>query len=344
MRESIDVPAPEGPRARPPRDSAPTRAAPPESASVRPIAEILVGTRHRKHMGDIEALAASIAKNGLIHPVAIRRDGTLIAGERRIEAARLLGQTTIAVNVIDPTDLLGAEIAENTVRLDFAPSEAVAIANELRPIVEARAKERQGGRGRDRSGKLPERSNAQTRDRLAAAVGMSGRTLDKAIAVVAAAEAEPEMGDLVSKMDEDRKVDAAYQELNRRQRAARVATSTVSDPTKGQPVRDSKPPAPLDEADGPGPGGDRVVQIVTFGVAEQDDGTVVISLASGEEFWSPDVDLRLTEDDALELQAALGKAAQIVSGSNPQRFIRLSILNPATNGSELLVRPIQKSE
>jgi hypothetical protein len=163
---------------------------------------------------------------------------------------------------------------------------------------------------------------------------------------VAAAEADPEMGDLVSTMDEERKVDAAYQELNRRQRAARVATSTVSDPTKGQPVRDSKPPTPLaevqDEADGPGPGGDRVVQIVTFGVAEQDDGTVVISLASGEEFWSPEVGLRLTEDGALELQAALRKAAQIVSGSNPQRFIRLSIPTPPTDVSGLLELPIQK--
>ena len=41
-------------------------------------------------------------------------------------------------------------------------------------------------------GKLPEAVTGQARDRMAAFVGVSGRTLEKAEAVVAAAEAEPE--------------------------------------------------------------------------------------------------------------------------------------------------------
>lgn len=75
--------------------------------------------------------------------------------------------------------MLRAEADENVVRKDFAPSEAVDIARVLRPLEERAAQERQGGPGRDRSGKLPEQSRARSRDRVAAAVGMSGRTLEK---------------------------------------------------------------------------------------------------------------------------------------------------------------------
>jgi len=46
----------------------------------------------------------------------------------------------------------------------------------LRPEAERQARERQA-HGGPRSGKLPERSHAETRDRLASAVGLSGRTL-----------------------------------------------------------------------------------------------------------------------------------------------------------------------
>ena len=49
------------------------------------IADIRIGERHRKDMGDIEGLARSIDEIGLLHPVVVRPDGTLVAGERRIK-------------------------------------------------------------------------------------------------------------------------------------------------------------------------------------------------------------------------------------------------------------------
>jgi ParB-like nuclease family protein len=50
------------------------------------------GLRHRKDMGDIAGLAAWIARvGGLLHPVVVQPNGVLIAGERRIHAAKLLG-------------------------------------------------------------------------------------------------------------------------------------------------------------------------------------------------------------------------------------------------------------
>jgi ParB family chromosome partitioning protein len=50
------------------------------------IASIRVGERRRTDMGDIDSLARSIADVGLLQPVAVTRDGELIAGERRIRA------------------------------------------------------------------------------------------------------------------------------------------------------------------------------------------------------------------------------------------------------------------
>jgi hypothetical protein len=47
----------------------------------RPVADIIVGTRHRKDMGDIAGLAASLAELSLLHPIVVRPDGVLIAGE-----------------------------------------------------------------------------------------------------------------------------------------------------------------------------------------------------------------------------------------------------------------------
>jgi ParB family chromosome partitioning protein len=69
-----------------------------------PIGRIRVGERHRKDLGDIAPLAASIAEVGLLHPIVIRPDGTLIAGERRLRAAELLGWTEIPVTIREVPD------------------------------------------------------------------------------------------------------------------------------------------------------------------------------------------------------------------------------------------------
>ena len=199
------------------------------------VAAIRVGKRYRQHLGDIGALAASIAEHGLLHPIVVTPEGLLVAGERRLAAVRALGWATVPVTIVDPADLLRAESDENTVRQDFTPSEAVAIANALRPAAEAAARERQrAGGGIPGSGKLPQ-PEPKTRDRVAAAVGLSGRTLDKAAAVVEAAVADPELGDLVEVMDRTGKVDAAFRALKRRQnRAAVAAAPAVSGHVPGQ--------------------------------------------------------------------------------------------------------------
>ncbi len=61
--------------------------------------EITVGWRHRQELGDIDDLAASLTEVGLLHPVVVTPEGTLIAGARRLAAAKLLGWTAAVVDL-----------------------------------------------------------------------------------------------------------------------------------------------------------------------------------------------------------------------------------------------------
>jgi N6-adenosine-specific RNA methylase IME4 len=182
--------------------------------AARRIDDIIVGRRHRRDLGDITSLARSIEQNGLLHPVVIRRDGRLIAGERRLEAFKLLGRTEIPVTEVDLEEIVRGELAENSDRKAFLPSEIEAIRRTLEPLEKAAARERQGRPGEPRSGKLPGHNGARTRDKLGVFAGVSGRTVEKIAAVCEAAEAEPEKyRKLAADMDRSGRVDAPYRRL-----------------------------------------------------------------------------------------------------------------------------------
>src|SRR6267154_4518887 len=110
------------------------------------IDQIQVGYRYRKDLGDLRSLAGSIAEVGLLHPVVVTPDGRLIAGQRRLEACRLLGWTDIPVTVIDLYQAARGEAHENFVRKDLLPSEIVALKRALEPLERRAARERQGSR------------------------------------------------------------------------------------------------------------------------------------------------------------------------------------------------------
>lgn len=88
-------------------------------------------TRQRKELTDIEELADSIARAGLIHPPVIRRNGELIVGERRWTAIKSLGWTSMPVQYIedlDPHELRLVELEENIRRKDVPwPEQCLAI-------------------------------------------------------------------------------------------------------------------------------------------------------------------------------------------------------------------------
>jgi hypothetical protein len=149
--------------------------------TTRRIDEIIIGERHRKDLGDIDGLAASIRELGLLQLPVVRPDGRLIDGQRRIEAAKLLGWSEIPIHVVDIDAVVRGEFAANACRKDFLPSELVAIGREVERVERERAKEREreGGR-RKGSGKLPDPEKGDSRDKIAKQLGISGRTYEKA--------------------------------------------------------------------------------------------------------------------------------------------------------------------
>jgi ParB family chromosome partitioning protein len=184
------------------------------------ISFITVGKRARKDTGDLAKLAESISGLGLFNPLTLNPRGELVAGYRRLQAVKLLGWVTVPARIVETLDdavkCLKAERDENTCRKDLSPTEAFEQGRTIEAMERREAKKRQGRAGEQRSGKLPERSRGQTRDKVAAAVGMGGKTYEKLKAVVEAAEADPERyGDLPAKMDAT-SVHAAHTELKAR--------------------------------------------------------------------------------------------------------------------------------
>ena len=87
-----------------------------------PVKDIIVRKRIRKDMGDIEALAESLKRYGQISPIVISPKNVLIAGGRRLEAAKHLGWRTINAVISESSGELARlelEIEENIQRRDF---------------------------------------------------------------------------------------------------------------------------------------------------------------------------------------------------------------------------------
>jgi ParB family transcriptional regulator, chromosome partitioning protein len=78
--------------------------------------------RIRKELGDVSALMRSMSKYGLLQPIILDRNLNLLAGYRRLLAAKQLGWPTIEVILVETKgqlDKFEIEIDENIVRKDF---------------------------------------------------------------------------------------------------------------------------------------------------------------------------------------------------------------------------------
>ena len=64
------------------------------------IKDIKVEKSYRRDPGNIEELAESIRRFGLLRPILITSDNRLIAGRRRLEACKILGWNTIPVSIL----------------------------------------------------------------------------------------------------------------------------------------------------------------------------------------------------------------------------------------------------
>jgi ParB family chromosome partitioning protein len=112
----------------------------------RAVDSIRIGHRFRKDFGDLDELCQSIQLLGLLQPITISPDGTLICGVRRYAAVKHLGWKTVNVWVRSgiSTDLerLLAEQHENTMRKSFTPTEAARLYTELKRLYQEDAARR----------------------------------------------------------------------------------------------------------------------------------------------------------------------------------------------------------
>jgi ParB family chromosome partitioning protein len=110
-----------------------------QAAAALPATEVAVATidpnpwqpRSVLDDADLAELAASLREHGLVQPIVVRTRGErhqLIAGQRRLAAARRLGWERVAVRVLDVDDRQMAEIAivENLQRRDLDALEKAA--------------------------------------------------------------------------------------------------------------------------------------------------------------------------------------------------------------------------
>ena len=135
-----------------------------------------------RDLPDIDGLARCIEALGvLLHPLVLKPPRELVCGQRRLEAVKRLGWTRVPFYEVDIDEIVRGELAENVYRKDFTPSEMVAI------VETAEAHERELARQRMTLGKVSLGSEAgKTIDKVAAPLGVSGRTLEKAKAIVQA--------------------------------------------------------------------------------------------------------------------------------------------------------------
>lgn len=185
----------------------------------RAIETVKLGERHRHDMGDIDGLARSISEVGLLHPIVVNADGTLVAGERRLNACKQLGWTEIPCTVVDMEEIVRGEFAENAIRKDFLPSEIEAIRLAMASIVATP----EGRPPKETSETFASYEKGRTSDKIGAFAGISGRTVEKIAAVAEAARTEPEkFGHLVAEMDRTGKVTGAYRKLRQAKDEQRV--------------------------------------------------------------------------------------------------------------------------
>lgn len=113
---------------------------------------ITVADRIRKENGDIDALAQSVRERGLINPITVMEQTgdkyVLIAGLRRLNAVRSLGETVIRATILSPMEadeMLMLEIAENEQRKEFTITERLEYAERIMMIETEKSKQRMLG-------------------------------------------------------------------------------------------------------------------------------------------------------------------------------------------------------
>ena len=113
------------------------------------IDSIITKRRMRRDNGDLSRLERSIQKLGILHPIIVDRQGVLVSGGRRLEAARNVGLTTVPVMKLDVENdsMLAVDIQsdENLCRRPLSSDEFEAQIERKKSIMEGRTPNSEGG-------------------------------------------------------------------------------------------------------------------------------------------------------------------------------------------------------
>lgn len=183
-------------------------------------------------------LRDSIKEKGILVPILITKAGVVISGHSRLSIANLLQLKEVPVSVFasdDELDIAAALIHANRGREKTAEQKAREF-KELRKIEAEKAKKRQatstGGKEPQLKENLPEaETDGQSRDIAAAQVGWSGKTAERAAAVV-------DRIDALDKEGESEKANELRATLNKSVNAAHKATHPELHPE--QPIQEEE--------------------------------------------------------------------------------------------------------
>lgn len=160
------------------------------------IADIVISDRRREEYGDLQALADSIAKYGLFHPITVDDHNNLVAGERRLKACKMLEWSEIPARLYrELTDVERREIEleENIRRKDLTALELskhlVALAETAAEVLATSAKTKTKG-GRPTNLAVSETIISER-------IGVPRRTINEAQRHVAAVNKYPELASII---------------------------------------------------------------------------------------------------------------------------------------------------
>ena len=204
------------------------------------ISEIKINPGRRDtQQRNVEELARSIAAVGLMNPVTVTQDNTLIAGLHRLEAAKLLGWTEIECTVSDADGLQAelAEIDENFVRAGLSHRELGDLLLRRKELYEAVHPEtRQGQRNGQtaKNDKLTVLAAKPFSEDTADKLGISKRTVERLVQT--AANLTPEAKKIIKEADTKITKGAALKisrlPPDQQEEAAAVLTIAVPSPKK----------------------------------------------------------------------------------------------------------------
>lgn len=195
------------------------------------IEDIEISDRARKEYGDIKELANSIKESGLINPLAVQKvnEGEkpfkLLAGERRLMAKKLNGDTTTPVRIYPSTitrlEAKSVELAENFYRKDFTWLELIKNQKEIHDLMQ----ELHG----KKISTLPDSTGWSMAD-TADLVGRSKQSVSKDLRVANAVELMPELfAGCKNKLEAEKILNKMEESVIRTELAKRVETGKGSD-------------------------------------------------------------------------------------------------------------------